>query len=137
MLITEHFKLEEFKCKNGEAYPVEWIATRLKPLCLALEEIRKALGVPLQITSGYRSKAYNGDLREKAIARGRTPPAKFSQHMLGNAVDFVPVGLKKSGKEILKIIENLINKDIIPQGGLSSYPDGHIHYDQRGHLARW
>lgn len=137
MLITEHFQLKEFQCRSGEAYPQEWIKLRLKPLCEALEKIRKALGCPLRITSGYRSKTWNERLRQEAMRIGKKLPAKNSMHIQGKGVDFVPVNCKKTKHEILKTIENLINRDDIPQGGLSVYSDGHVHYDQRGFIARW
>lgn len=136
MQISKHFNLKEFASKV-DPYPEEWIGPRLTPLCQTLEIIREALGgLPLRITSGYRSAAYNDTLIAKAKKEKRTPPAKHSLHIEGLAVDFIPPRQMK-GERALEIVEGLIKEKIIPDGGLSLYPDGHIHYDMRGKRARW
>ena len=71
--MTEHFKDAEFACKCCGKIIVS------QDLQNALEWIRKQLGVPMQITSGYRCPARNK--HEKG--------AKNSQHMFGRAADFV------------------------------------------------
>jgi|694.fasta_scaffold02225_7 hypothetical protein len=48
-----------------------------------LEPVRAALGAPLKVTSGYRSRAVN------AAIKG----AKNSQHMKGEAADVCPLGM--------------------------------------------
>lgn len=136
MQITKHFNLKEFASK-ADPYPEEWIGPRLTPLCQVLEVIREALGgLPLKITSGYRSVAYNNALIVKAKREKKTLPAKHSSHIEGLAVDFIPPKQMK-GVRALEIIEELIKEKRIPDGGLSFYPDGHIHYDMRGKRARW
>ena len=48
-----------------------------------LEPVRAALGVPLEVTSGYRSRALNTAIKG----------AKNSQHMKGEAADVRPIGM--------------------------------------------
>lgn len=59
--------------------PAAVLANMRKMLAPGLERVRALLGVPLQITSGYRSQALN------AAVGG----AKSSQHLQGLAADFV------------------------------------------------
>ena len=61
-LITPNFSLGEFDCRSGFGYPDEWISGRLRPLCVALEAIRKAAGAALVVRSGYRTESYNARL---------------------------------------------------------------------------
>lgn len=125
MQITSHFKLSEFHCKNGAQYPLEWINRRLKPLCEALERIRSEFGgAAITINSGYRTKEYN-----KQIGG-----AKNSQHCEGNAVDFKVENV--DARTVYAVLEKLIEKRAIPDGGLGSYKTW-THYDLRGHRARW
>ncbi len=125
MQITPHFKLAEFNCKNGVAYPAEWVQRRLKPLCEALERIRCEFGgAAIIITSGYRTPEYN-----KQIGG-----SKKSQHCEGIAADFKVEGV--DARTVYAVCEKLIEKRAIPEGGLGSYKTW-VHYDQRGHKARW
>jgi len=55
----------------------------LTSLAQVLEVARARGGVPLRVTSGYRSRAYNA-----AVGGSST-----SQHLTGSAADFVPVGV--------------------------------------------
>ncbi len=48
-----------------------------------LEDLRTAIGLPIKITSGYRSKDYNT----------RVGGAKDSQHLYGKAADIMVDGL--------------------------------------------
>ena len=86
MNLSPHFTLRELtRTSTGLANePKPSQVAALTSLCLhVLEPIRALLGVPLRITSGYRAPAVN------AAIGG----AKASQHMLGEAVDFAPVGM--------------------------------------------
>ena len=89
-LITPNFSLGEFDCRSGFAYPQEWIPTRLRPLCVALEAIRKDAGVPLVVRSGYRTEAYNARLS------GASPR---SQHVQGRAADIAPMCFGRHERE--------------------------------------
>lgn len=126
MQITPHFKLSEFNChdKAKTPYPEEWIETRLKPLCEALEKIREKTGKPLVVTSGYRTLEHN-----KAVGGVSKSP-----HLSGIAADIVCKGF--TGDELAHIALELIKENKIPNGGLGVYPN-RIHYDIRSGSARW
>lgn len=86
-ILTEHFSLLEFTesptaKKHGikNEPPPEAIAN-LKTLCLhTMEPLRTELGLPVIITSGYRSEALNNVVSHYATRR--------SQHLAGRACDF-------------------------------------------------
>jgi hypothetical protein len=84
MKLSPNFSLEEMTVSETAArkginnVPDEATITNLKQLCkYVLEPLRTLIGVPLLVTSGYRSPALN-----KAIGG-----AKNSQHILGQAAD--------------------------------------------------
>lgn len=84
MKLSANFTLEEMVISETAARkgidntPSDEIITNLKQLCkYVLEPLRTLIGVPLLVTSGYRSHALN-----KAIGG-----AKNSQHCLGLAAD--------------------------------------------------
>ena len=86
MKLGEHFSLSEFTksstaMKHGiKNTPPQEAVDNLKALCLGcLEPLREALGLPVVITSGYRTKALNSMLAHSS---------ERSQHMLGQAADF-------------------------------------------------
>lgn len=132
MQITPNFQRGEFACRDSTPYPLKWIDERLLPLCQALEKIREKVGRPLVITSGYRSPAHN----EKVGG------AKSSYHMKGMAVDFRVVSSKGqrpvSGVQLYNLIEDMIKKGEIKDGGLGKYKSSPriVHYDI-GPARRW
>lgn len=85
MNLTEHFTLEELTfseaaVRNGvNNAPTARITENLQFLAEQLEKVRALLGVPMRITSGYRSEAVN------AWVGG----SLTSQHRFGLAADFV------------------------------------------------
>ena len=86
MKLSEHFSLSEFTksstaMKHGiKNTPPQEAVENLKALCVhTLEPLREALGLPVVITSGYRTKALNSMLAHSS---------ERSQHMLGQAADF-------------------------------------------------
>jgi hypothetical protein len=86
ILLSPHFELKEFTesataRRHGIANEPPFEAVEnLKHLCVfTLEPLREALGLPLIITSGYRSKAVNDLI---------THHSSTSQHMKGQAADF-------------------------------------------------
>lgn len=127
--MTPHFAASEFACHDGSSYPQDWIETRLKPLCEALEIIRADVGQPVQILSGYRTAKYNV---------GLSGSAKDSQHMYGRAADIKVKGL--DSRALHDRILKLYKDGKIQIGGLGSYP-GWVHVDIRhnsdGRLRRW
>ena len=97
IFLTEHFCLKEFTesataRKHGivnEAPPEA--VENLKRLCEGcLEPLREKLGLPVIITSGYRTKALNSLLAHSS---------ERSQHMLGCAADFYVGQAQVSGSK--------------------------------------
>ena len=85
-VLTPHFKLREFTesataMKHGIAnVPPPEAVENLQRLCThTLEPLREKLGLPIVITSGYRTKELN-DIIVHA--------SRKSQHMSGQAADF-------------------------------------------------
>lgn len=125
MKLSPHFHLVEFLPREGGDYPAEWIEPRLKPLVRDLEMIRAVFDRPLRVTSAYRTPAHNA-------AVGGAPN---SQHVQGQAVDFVVDGL--DCRTVYGAVEALIWAKVIEEGGLGLYSD-HVHLDHRdGERARW
>lgn len=123
MKLTEHFNLDEFSCHDGTPVPAELIPT-VKALAEKLEIIRKEIGKPLKILSGYRSPTWNK----------KVGGAKASTHMQGKAADLTADGIQP--KDLADTIERLIKEGKLPPSGLGRYP-GFTHYDIRGKNARW
>lgn len=128
--VTEHFSESEFSCRDGSAYPSEWIDTRLRPLCETLEVIREAAGGrAIRISSGYRTLEYN---RKIGSSDG-------SQHVQGRAADIVHP--KLTAEQLHTLILDLYRGEKLPHlGGLGLYIS-FVHVDVRernnGRLARW
>ncbi len=90
------------------------------------EPIREHFGVPIYISSGYRSAALN-----KAIKGSSTT----SYHIFGKAVDLDQQN-KKNGitnKQVFDFIkDNLFYSELIWEFGTSSQPDWvHVAYDEK------
>lgn len=90
MKISEHFDFNEMTFSqwairsNVQNLPSASELENLKLLCNeVLEPVRKLLGVPLKISSGYRNARVN-----KAVGGSLS-----SQHMQGLAADFIPIGM--------------------------------------------
>lgn len=87
MQLTEHFSLQEMTVTSQPFpnAPNDAQVIELTRLCSTmLEPIRYLLGVPIHVDSGFRSMAVNNAIKGSA---------HNSQHMLGQAADFVPEGL--------------------------------------------
>jgi uncharacterized protein YcbK (DUF882 family) len=115
--------LPEFASKDMAEFP-ELVKSNLAQLANNLQVLRNHLEKPIIINSGYRSENYN-----KSIGG-----VKNSQHVLGNAADIRVEGI--SPKVLYGQIKMLIDAGKMKQGGLGLY-DTFVHYDIRGHLARW
>ena len=90
-ILTPHFTLQEMTesqtaKKHGIAnVPPPEAVENLRRLCThTLEPLREKLGLPIVITSGYRTKALN-DIIVHA--------SRKSQHMAGQAADFYVAGI--------------------------------------------
>ena len=86
--LSEHFTLEEMILsqtaarKDIDNTPTPGIVANLRLTVATLEEIRTLLGVPILVSSGYRSPALN-----KTVGGSKT-----SAHMQGLAADFTAPG---------------------------------------------
>jgi hypothetical protein len=124
--VTSNFGWGEFMSKDGSPLPDEYKPNILE-LAKNLEVLRDAVGgVPISLTSGYRSPEHNSNVGGE----------KNSQHLLGKAADIRISGL--SPQEVASLIEKLIKDGKMKEGGIGIYPNqGFVHYDIRGTKARW
>ena len=108
MKLSEHFTLEELIASdiaarhgidNIPASPL--IISNLKSLAEGLEDVRKLLGKPITINSGYRSLMVNSLLGSKPS----------SQHTKGLAADFVCPSFGTPEEIIKKIVSSDIKYD--------------------------
>ena len=86
MQLTKNFTLEEFNPRGLELGPVH--VENFRMLAQNLQVIRDFLGRSITITSGLRSVAGNSNLQGAS---------KTSQHLFGEACDFVVGGLDAEG----------------------------------------
>lgn len=121
--MTKNFTLHEFMCKDGTPVPKNLIAN-VEELAKNLQVLRDFLGEPLSILSGYRTPEHNAKVGGKPN----------SMHLQAMASDLTCAS--KSPKQLHTIIEKLIAEKKMKQGGLGLYK-GFVHYDIRGHKARW
>lgn len=123
MQLTKNFNLSEFASKDGAITP-PIVIEKLKLLANNLQVLRDYLGKPITINSGYRSPLHNVKIGG----------AKNSQHLFGKAADIVVEGY--TPKQVFDAIETLQAQGKMSIGGLHAY-NTFVHYDIRGHLARW
>jgi uncharacterized protein YcbK (DUF882 family) len=123
MQITQNFKLDEFKCRDGSIVPVEYLPN-VKKLCENLQILREELGCPIIVISGHRSLEYNTKIKG----------AKRSQHLSASAADIIVPGM--TSLELRDTIIRLIKEGKMCKGGVGIYPT-FTHYDVRGFNARW
>lgn len=90
--VGPHFKVSEFACKDGSAiiFIDDYMVT-------ILELLRKKLGRPIIITSGYRTPQQNA----------KVGGSKYSYHMRGMAVDIRAneISPREMAKALDKIVE--------------------------------
>ncbi len=111
--LTPHFTRAEL---NYNGAPTATVRANLQQLAELLEDVRAALGVPLRVTSGYRSPATN------AATAGASAT---SQHLDGSAADVVPVGMPLD-----VALRRLVASTVRARWGqLIAYPvtGGHLH----------
>ena len=123
--LTPHFTLQEL-CASQTAKehgidntPPEEAVGNLRALCEnCLEPLRVAIGLPVIVTSGFRTKALNDKLAHASST---------SQHMRGQASDFY-VG-KGSREEIIKAFREILTNPKIDFDQLILYPSFiHVSY---------
>lgn len=121
--MTKNFKAYEFGHLGIDSFPFD-VVDNLSILAAQLQVIRDYVGLPIFVNSGYRTKKHN----EKVGGE------KDSQHLLGLAADIWVQDM--TPEELCQIIEALIKKEKVLQGGLGLY-NTFVHYDARGYRARW
>ena len=121
--MTKNFSKEEFDCNDGSEMPINIYHNMVK-VANQLQALRDYIGKPIQVNSAWRSEEYNASIGG----------VKNSQHIMGRAADIVIKGMTPI--EVSKIIEELISKGDMLQGGLGIY-SSFVHYDIRGEKARW
>ena len=136
--LSPHFCLDEFtKSATARSHgiknePAPEHVENLKALCQGcLEPLREALGLPVVITSGYRTKALNSMLAHSS---------ERSQHMLGQAADFyvAPGQSGQSRRELLiRAFRQIITDDAIAFDQCIIYPSFiHVSYVRSGRKNR-
>ena len=123
MKLTNNFYKSEFDSKDGAEMPSE-VLQNIRQLAEQLQVLRDYCGMPIKINSGYRSLSHNRSIGSKDT----------SQHVKGTAADIVIQGF--APKDTYTLIEYLIGKGIMKQGGLGKY-NSFTHYDIRKKRARW
>ena len=124
--LSPHFTLAEM-CESQTAkkhgianIPSSEAVANMRRLCEGcLEPLREALGLPIIITSGYRTKALNDKLAHSS---------ERSQHVLGQAADFYITG--QSHRELLiKAFHLILTSSKIGFDQLILYPNFiHVSY---------
>lgn len=113
------FNLKEFACKCTRPECV--MQTLSIDLLKKLEQVRKAYGKPIQITSGYRCQAH-----QKYLAESGLETATNSQHCLGRASDITGADLD--------VLDGLCSHEFKATGRARSF----IHVDLRDDkIRRW
>lgn len=111
--ITPNFHASEFACKGTGKIKVS------RELVNRLQALRDYLGVPISVTSGYRSREHNASIP------GAAPN---SRHISGEAADIVAQGV--SMQQLAAAA-----KKFFGDGGIGTY-GGHVHVDV-GPQRRW
>jgi len=123
MKLSTNFSLSEFASADGTA-PSGEVLKNLTELAKNLEVLRKHLGQPIRVTSGFRSREHNRKIGG----------AVNSFHVLGMAADIQVAKMKP--EDVAKAIELLIKEGKMKEGGIGIYKTW-THYDHRGTKARW
>jgi len=154
VLLTPHFRLGQFLCKQEGSYP-RYLVLK-SSLLIKLEKILEKYNIASSekaktffIMSGYRTPYYNLAIKN----------VKFSRHIYGDAVDFYVDNnndgytddlngdgkIDKKDLDVLKkIIEEMDSNGTYKRliGGMGTYRANSrhgpfIHVDTRGYKARW
>jgi uncharacterized protein YcbK (DUF882 family) len=114
--ISLYFADKELACKDCG---VDGVTDELKQ---ALDDYRKAVGVPVIIDDAYRCPLHN---KEVGGVSG-------SQHLFGKAADIHAVG-----KTLQQMYDAAKTVPAFFNGGIGVYDGNFIHVDVRGVTARW
>ena len=113
MKLSEHFTLEELvNSDTARSYGIPNTPGPKERLALAnlcqkiLDPVREKFGLPITVTSGYRSEALN-----RAVGGSRT-----SQHMTGDAADIVCRSTTNSA--LFRLMEQMVRNGEIEVGQL-------------------
>lgn len=113
--VSEHFRVREFACSDGTD------TVFISPLLVeVLETIRCHFGVPVTVSSGYRTEA-----RNRAVGG-----SAYSQHKYGLAADICVSGV--APEKVAAYAETLLEDS----GGIGRYPT-FTHIDVRREKSRW
>lgn len=123
MRLTANFTKAEFDSKDGAPMPLQ-VLQNVKKLAENLQKIRDRIGMPITITSGYRSPRHNRNVGGKIR----------SMHLTGNAADIKADGMQPV--ELAKVIKQMMDAGEIEKGGLKAYTSW-VHYDRRGFHVSW
>lgn len=135
IFLSPHFKLSEFEASDkAEQYdinntPPEEAVENLRRLCEGcLEPLREALGLPVVINSGFRTKELNNLLAHSS---------KHNQHMTGQAADFYVASTNSAtdGAQrvlLIKAFREILTNPKIDFDQLILYPNFiHVSYDSK------
>lgn len=89
--VSKNFMVSEFACNGDDSVILNYV------LINKIQELRKILGCPVIINSGYRTPEYNKKVGGSSI----------SQHMLGKAVDISTRNLDIDDETLIRICKNL------------------------------
>ena len=113
--VSEHFRVREFACSDGTD------TVFISPFLVAvLEAIRCHFGVPVTVSSGYRTEA-----RNKAVGG-----SAYSRHKYGLAADICVSGI--APEQVAAYAETLLEDS----GGIGRYAT-FTHIDVRKEKSRW
>ena len=112
MKLSEYFDSREFACHDGSEHAIS------AELISKLTALRKEIGKPITITSGYRSPAYNKSIKG----------ATNSFHMRGMAADCQVEGMTPAQLKAIALR--------IGFRGIGLY-DNFIHLDVRAKYTEW
>lgn len=125
LTLAEVIRSESAKRKGISNMPTPEHIENFKLLASKIfQPIREHFGIPIHISSGYRSAALN-----KAIGGSKT-----SQHCSGEAIDIDMDGTSITNAQIFHYIkDNLIWDQLIWEFGTKDNPDWvHVSYDSTG-----
>ena len=113
--LSRNFQVYEFACNDGSDVVV------IDPLLVwILQNVRDYFGMPVHITSAYRTVSYNADIGG----------ASGSMHTFGMAADFVVDGVE--AHKVQSYLET-----VMPGTGGIGKSEDYTHVDTRAEMSRW